>query len=531
MKIKKYKDYLGIETKWGNNGEFVKHVSNKLKNTENFKDFIRISGKHLPDTDVDINISRATNLLPIIDQRLFVKELIDEFGIVESYTNYINKIAKYIAKEWFYYDDLETLSSGTMGWSYLVDGGKKVLKITTDRGEALRAERLRGKYASNLMTYYDVRELRGVTDDGDERKMWVLLMDTLPIVLTDTYDEEYVFRTFLDLFGSLGAVNNMPGMDIMDKKKLEEYIISGVKEYFPDDTHNVRLIAKKMWWDLIQILRQMKKFGISTNDMTVGNLGFNDKGDLVFYDMGYIGRGEKKIRKKPIEVPIKESNDTQKWGGWGVFNSFLKVIVATGKPSPERCKQCPDNFLMMWNTLSVEKPDLERFLKRFGSLTSFSDKIQNDSIKLYFGVKYNKQLIVEYGILDNVKIKIGEFVLNKSAFNKLKTIKTKALVEFLKDTRGYDINVLKILNKIKGELIDYEPGKYISKTGINIENGILEISFYGLGKWENGEFVDDIEEYKDHFKGWILSRKWNKFVQVLVAPSKNMELVYKIKLK
>lgn len=230
------------------------------------------------------------------------------------------ELAEKIAKEVFNYDGPVTfLGYGTKGNAFIVDNGKKILKITSDQDEALRAEKLRGKWSRNLMGYYDIRKVSGSKVPGG--KVYALLMDKLPKVLTDKDDPQMelalsIYFVYLDNFDIDQYANKMPGHEIKDnrylKKAIRRWIESGFELNQTDkdllsigtqkniqnfvaraSNNSIKLLqenvnlATTMWYDIIMIKRQMKKFGVESNDLTQGNLGFNEMGRLVFFDLGY----------------------------------------------------------------------------------------------------------------------------------------------------------------------------------------------------------------------------------------------------
>lgn len=216
------------------------------------------------------------------------------------------KAATYIAKEYFFYDDAKLMSSGTMGTAFSVDNDRKVLKLTNDVDEALRAERIRGKHFKNLIGYYTVKKIK--SSNVHLNGMHCLLMDKLPKVLTDDQKAENIFMRYEDMYRVAFNNSDMPGYEIKTVNNLKKFIKQSLssKVFYDNLSDEYKLIAERMWFDLIQIRKQLRKCGIITNDITRGNLGFDKNGNLIFFDIGYPGSGRKELRNKEIQVQIEE---------------------------------------------------------------------------------------------------------------------------------------------------------------------------------------------------------------------------------
>ena len=109
-------------------------------------------------------------------------------------------------------------------------------------------------------------------------------------------------------------------------------------------------------------------------------------------------------------------------------------------------------------------------------------------------------------------------------------MKSKSIINFNKEMAPYDMKAMKLMMRIKMELLDYEPGKYVEKSAVTIDKGIMHISYYGLGSWTAGDFTGDLEDIKEDFKGWVMQRKWNKYVLVSVTPH-DMNIHFRLKVK
>jgi len=231
-------------------------------------------------------------------------------------------------------------------------------------------------------------------------------------------------------------------------------------------------------------------------------------------------------------------NDLKEYSvaGSGALRSFLKVISALGINDIQKSKDCPNTFFSIYIHRALNNMTLKDALMRFKSL-SWGQKVINDylyqDIDIYYGIKWSgKAFNFEYGLIINKEERhpVGEFKLTNSIINKFRGIKSKSIQTLNTDLGRYDVKIMKMMMRMKMELLDYEPGKYVEKSAVTINKELITISYNGLGSWTAGEFSGDIEDIKDDFKGWVLQRKWSKYVLVSVKP-KDMNIHFTIKVK
>jgi len=239
-----------------------------------------------------------------------------------------------------------------------------------------------------------------------------------------------------------------------------------------------------------------------------------------------------------VDVANDFENDLKEYSvaGYGAFRSFLKVITALGITDIKKSKDCPNAFFSIYIMKTVDNLKLKDVLLRFKSL-SWGQKVINDylyqDIDIYYGIKWNgKSFNFEYGFIINKEERhpVGEFLFNNSSINKFRSINSKSITSINNDLRFYDSKSMKLMMRMKMELLDYEPGKYVEKSAVTIDGPLIQISYYGLGNWSAGDFSGDIEDIKDDFKGWVMQRKWSKYVLINVVP-KDMNIHFKLKVK
>lgn len=247
------------------------------------------------------------------------------------------------------------------------------------------------------------------------------------------------------------------------------------------------------------------------------------------------------IKELEREVLVKESfeisDDLSKNTKLGKqsFNTFLKVLSALniGDVKPDYIN-CPDNFIQIYDYLNIDINILKSVLKRFKSFQTFINEITDEHKGVYFGLKFNNKLYVEYGLIKNESRDIiGEFKVGSKELEHIKSIKNKNITSFIGELNKLNLDKLDILNKIRIEIDGFNPGHFQSKGKPIVKIGDNYISFKikGLGEWNGPDLKDgELDKYKKEIKVWISSKKWKDSVLVSVnASSYNFTFTIKIK--
>lgn len=239
--------------------------------------------------------------------------------------------------------------------------------------------------------------------------------------------------------------------------------------------------------------------------------------------------------QQKVESEISEIKDMRLSGKFG-FNSFLKVIMALNLPDikPDY-ENCPSDFSIIYSFLNLDRQRLVSIMQRFKSL-EFATKIVDDSndnkIGLYFGIKYNKQFTMEYGLaIDDKRSVCGEFIFGKGQLNKILNNPSKALNSFKELMYDCDLRKMKTLMRVKYDLDTFSPGYFHKKSNPTIIGDVLTAGYYGVGKWDKATL--DKEDYlrmKNELNDWILKQKWKQHVTYSVKPGK-FWVYFKIKAK
>lgn len=239
--------------------------------------------------------------------------------------------------------------------------------------------------------------------------------------------------------------------------------------------------------------------------------------------------------QEEIKSEISDVKDMRLSGKFG-FNSFLKVITALNLPDIQPdYESCPSDFSIIYSLLGLDKNRLVNIMKRFKSLdfaTKLIEDTDNNKIGLYFGVKYNKQFSLEYGlIIDDNRTVCGDFRLGKSQLRNILSNQSKALASFRELMSDCDLHKIKVLMRVKYDLDTFSPGYFHRKSNPTIVGDILTAGYYGVGIWNNAILdKNDLIRMKNEFNDWILNQKWKKHVTYSVKPGK-FWVYFKVKAK
>lgn len=222
-----------------------------------------------------------------------------------------------------------------------------------------------------------------------------------------------------------------------------------------------------------------------------------------------------------------ELNDTKNTTllGKSGFNSFLKAVTALSLPDIESDKDnCPNDFFNIFVSEKLNREKLLRVFKRFKSMVDIHDVISdsNDAIRVYFGLKFDVKLFVEYGvILGETRYEVGEYKLTKKYWEMLKERDNKYLKKLQKQISSIDISDLKKLMNIKSDITNFSPGYFHEKSNPYIEDNMLVQGYYGSGEWNSGSISEEsLSIIKKELKKWVSSNKWAKEVLFKAYPDK-----------
>ena len=219
--------------------------------------------------------------------------------------------------------------------------------------------------------------------------------------------------------------------------------------------------------------------------------------------------------------------------GKNLFNCFLKIFSALGyKNVQPNWKSTPNDFLIYYTTDEIDYLEIRTVTARFRHLDELLEKLQTSTqnAQIFFGLKTD--MTVEYGILfqDNLN-KIGEFKFAKGTYNNLLMSNYLALINMKSFLSDMGFERVKLLCRIKREMINFNPGYFEDKLKPYITNDIITFGFFGIGRWDNGVMDEyEVESVKNNLKSFLLHFKWSQDVKVSVV-AKNFWVYINIKLK
>ena len=230
------------------------------------------------------------------------------------------------------------------------------------------------------------------------------------------------------------------------------------------------------------------------------------------------------------DLEVLESENSL--GGKNLFKCFLKIITALGQKNIKIDEETkPQNFFVYYLTDWVNSEDLKSVMSRydfFEELINSMNIVSN--VRLYYGIKDN--LFFEYGLLvDGQNLASGEFKVNKSSFSYLNSLSSPSSSNLKFFLSNLDFEKIKIMDKIKVEMMNFNPGYHENKN-FRIEDGeVLSFGYYGLGKWDNGKMdTNEFENLKTNFRNFLMKFNWSDYVKINFK-TEQFWLYLKIKLK
>jgi len=219
--------------------------------------------------------------------------------------------------------------------------------------------------------------------------------------------------------------------------------------------------------------------------------------------------------------------------GKNLFTCFLKIFTALGyKNIQPSWDLTPNDFLIHYSTEEEDYLEVRTVTSRFKYLDQLLESLQSSTqrARLYFGLRTD--LVIEYGITFQDSLhKIGEFRFIKGTYNSLLNSDYLALINFKSFISGLGFEKLKLMCKIKREMLNFNPGYFEEKLKPHIKDEIITFGFYGIGRWDNGVMDEtEIESVKNKLKTFLIRFKWSQDIKLSVV-GKNFWVYINIKIK
>jgi len=165
---------------------------------------------------------------------------------------FLGEILKNLVKRFGLKTKVKYINSGSFGMAFGV-GSNKVIKLTSEKGEALIAKNMLGKNIPNCVNYYDVVLVKGYG-------VYAILMDR-----AEMFDE-----------ATEKIVDKMTNMNIA------QCTLKEVKRRTNTELNDKKV--QKIVDDYVKMYKSLTKSKVSIQDLHTGNMGYLD-GKMVHFDM------------------------------------------------------------------------------------------------------------------------------------------------------------------------------------------------------------------------------------------------------
>lgn len=219
--------------------------------------------------------------------------------------------------------------------------------------------------------------------------------------------------------------------------------------------------------------------------------------------------------------------------GKNLFQCFLKTLTALGQKNIiANWQESPDEFILYFLSEEIDYLEIRLVTSRFKYLDMMIERELSTSqkAKLYFGLKTD--MTMEFGInfIDNTK-KVGEFKFTEETLLTFSSSTFLALSNFKKIMSKIGFDKLKILAKVKKELINFQPGYHEEKSKPVIKDDVISFGYFGIGAWNDG-FMDnnEYENLKSNLRNYLIQFPWVDDVKMSVV-TKNLWVYINLKPK
>jgi 8-oxo-dGTP pyrophosphatase MutT (NUDIX family) len=172
------------------------------------------------------------------------------------------------------------IGGGSFGLAYDI-GDNKIMKITTDKTEAVNSKKIINKKNKYLSNIYDVKTVK-FKFLGDEKKYYIIILEKLK---TDN-QIKYMFKRLKTFFRQNELPYSKEFIEFLDYYKVYKDNTTASKIY-----HEIYLYDKKLalfFNDLLGIITELHTYGIESDDfINTDNLGFKPDGKLGYFDIGF----------------------------------------------------------------------------------------------------------------------------------------------------------------------------------------------------------------------------------------------------
>lgn len=177
-------------------------------------------------------------------------------------------------------DNLKYLKSGEYGDAYNI-GNDKILKLTTDRSEALESQKIKGKFNKHLADIYNVYEVN-YTIAGVNKKIYAILLEYLDV------DKDKFTNYIKNINEYFREKTDTIILDIIDDYHFNRNVYNNEYKEHVEEFLELNNEESRFLEDFLNIIDELKKNNMNTADyVNMGNLGYKKNGKLGYFDFGY----------------------------------------------------------------------------------------------------------------------------------------------------------------------------------------------------------------------------------------------------
>ncbi len=210
-----------------------------------------------------------------------------------------DKIVSHISEK-YGYESPRYVGKGTYGLAYDI-GGDKIMKVTSDKSEAVESLKIKGKTMKHLADVYEVYYITP-KQDSEIPESYVIILEKLKT------DEPYFNKMLRRVYY---VFNNILKLDF--NNTIDDYVFYGrndnekeINQYMsknPEDS--------KFYYGLLAIADEARQYGIQSTDyINSSNLGYKKNGELGFFDMGF-GDYMSTPKQQPQRVEMEEDGSSR----------------------------------------------------------------------------------------------------------------------------------------------------------------------------------------------------------------------------
>lgn len=218
--------------------------------------------------------------------------------------------------------------------------------------------------------------------------------------------------------------------------------------------------------------------------------------------------------------------------GRNVFKSFLKVVSAMGGRSNHNIGiNTPDSFIIYYRVDNIDTDKFKSIIdNRFKSLKNYIELSNDIDTHIYFGITLDNKF--EYGIVSgNNHNMVGTFTLTESSKKWLIGLNSQSATSLKKDLIETSTTDIKLLSRIKSDVISTLNGELLQRSGIYLDDNILVVPINDIGIWKDGAITDEsLKGVRVKLNSLILKYKWSDKVLTSITPD-NYNIIFFIKLK